>query len=287
MTDLSAVTDSAGRFKVLAIDHRDSMRSFLSPAAPDSVPAADITDLKVEVVRAIAPAATAVMLEPEFSIPQVIEAGAVPSGVGVIAALEAQGYMADPVNTVTEVLPGWSAQQAADAGAAMAKLLLPYHPDRHTAAAQEAVVEEVVALSHAAGLPVVVEPVAFQLEDPATHTDVILRSIERLQPTGVDVLKVPFPGRADDPDTWADACAAVSAVATVPWVILSGGGDFDDFAGQLAAAVTGGASGFMVGRALWGEAVRATGDERARLLRSQVAPRFVELCAITDAAATA
>ena len=69
------------------------------------------------------------MLEPEYSIPQLLDAGAVPPGVGFLAALEAQGYLADPGAAPTTVLDGWSVAQAAASGAAAAKLLLPYHPD--------------------------------------------------------------------------------------------------------------------------------------------------------------
>ena len=280
---LEQVSDTRGRYKVLAIDHRDSLRTFLAPDAPDSVAASDLTQLKVDVVGTVAPYATGVMLEPEYSIPQVIEAGAVPDGVGVIAALEAQGYMADPIHTITEILPGWSAGQAAAAGAAMAKLLLPYHPDRSTAAAQEQVVRDVVAHCADAGLPLVLEPVAFQLDDPATHTDVVVRSLERLKPLGADLLKVPFPGQKDDRAGWADACARVSnTMGQDPWVILSGGGTFDAFAAQLEVAMAHGAHGFMVGRALWGEAARGPVAERGTLLTEIVVPRFERLIALVD-----
>lgn len=282
---IDAVSDARGRVKVLAIDHRDSLKTFLRPDDPGSVRPDDLTQLKIDVVSAIAPLATGVMLEPEYSIPQVIDAGAVPDGVGVIAALEAQGYMADPINTVTEILPGWSVEQAVAAGAAMCKLLLPYHPDRATAGAQEAVVDEVVRQCHGAGVPVVVEPVAFALDDPATHTDVVVRSIERLRPSGADLLKVPFPGRRDDPAGWGGACEAVADAAAGPWVILSGGGAFEDFAAQLEVAMANGCHGFMVGRALWGEAARAQPAERARLLVELVEPRFMQLCEVVDRAA--
>ena len=73
--------------------------------------------------------ATGVMLEPEYSIPQLLDAGAVPDGVGFLAALESQGYLADPGAGHHDVLDGWSVAQAAASGAAAAKLLLPYHPD--------------------------------------------------------------------------------------------------------------------------------------------------------------
>ena len=122
------LTDSAGRFSILAIDHRDSLREFLAPDAPASIDAASITDLKIEVVESLADLATGVMLEPEYSIPQVLDAGVLPAGVGFLAALEAQGYLDDPEAEPTRLLDGWSPELAKASGASSAKLLLPYRP---------------------------------------------------------------------------------------------------------------------------------------------------------------
>ena len=61
---LDGISDGK-RFAVLAIDHRDSMRALLAPVSPDSVSRAAITDLKREIVGALAAQATGVMLEPE------------------------------------------------------------------------------------------------------------------------------------------------------------------------------------------------------------------------------
>ena len=91
---LDGISDG-GRFAVLAIDHRDSLRAVLTPDGPDSVGADAITDLKRELVGTLAEGATGVMLEPEYSIPQLLD-GTLPVGVGFTAALEAQGYAADP-----------------------------------------------------------------------------------------------------------------------------------------------------------------------------------------------
>ena len=134
MNDLSSMLDDLAndkrRFGVFAIDHRDSLRAFVRPDDPDSLTAQEITDLKDQMVRAIAPDATGVMLEPEYSIPQLIDSGAKPATIGFTAALEAQGYLGDPEKGPTELLDGWSVEQAKASGASCAKLLLPYRPDR-------------------------------------------------------------------------------------------------------------------------------------------------------------
>ncbi|MEL6894435.1 MAG: hypothetical protein AAFP84_22795, partial [Actinomycetota bacterium] len=88
---LNELRDSRGRFSILAIDHRDSLRVFLRPDDPESLAPTEITELKRELIDGVADMATGVMLEPEYSIPQLV--GDLPSGVGFIAALESQGYL--------------------------------------------------------------------------------------------------------------------------------------------------------------------------------------------------
>ena len=102
-----------------------------------------------------------------------------------------------------------------------------------------------------------------------------------------DLLKLPFPVDPElitDKAERVDACGAITEVCRQPWAILSGGGTFESFAQQVSDAFAGGASGFMVGRALWGEAARARGDERQRIIDSVVLPRWHALSAIESAA---
>jgi tagatose-1,6-bisphosphate aldolase len=270
---LRGISDDAGRFSILAIDHRDSMRRFLEPSDPDSSDPARITALKIEVVRGLADLATGVMLEPEYSIPQVIESGALPDGVGFLAALESQGYLEDPGAKPTTILAGWSIQQASASGATAAKLLLPYHPDRPLASAQEAVATEILAGCQAAGLPLALEPLFYDLDSPDDRARVVVETACRFAAMGPDLLKLPYPGSSE-------ACEEVTAIASMPWAMLSGGGTFAAFVEQFTVAVDAGCSGFMVGRALWGEAVRAPDGERNKLIEGVVRERFEQLVAI-------
>ena len=54
---LDDLTNDKRRFGVFAIDHRDSLRVFVRPDDPGSLTAAEITDLKIRMVQAIAPEA--------------------------------------------------------------------------------------------------------------------------------------------------------------------------------------------------------------------------------------
>lgn len=265
-----------GTFRVLAVDHRDSLRAFLDPADPDGVDPERLVAIKRDLVATISPAATGVMLEPEYSIPQALDVLA--PGVGFIAALESQGYLADPGAEPTSLL--WSVSEAAATGAAAVKLLLPYHPDHELAAAQRSVATEVLAECRTVGVPLVLEPLFFDLADAADRERVVLTTVEHFADTGADLLKLPFPvdpDLVDDAERRTAACAAVTARCAQPWALLSGGGSFESFADQVALATTAGAAGFMVGRALWGEAARATETDRPALIAQVVVPRWHHL----------
>jgi tagatose-1,6-bisphosphate aldolase len=284
---LQDLRDRSGIFRVLAVDHRDSLRRYLAPDDPAGVPAATLTAIKVDLVRAVSPFASGVMLEPEYSIPQVIDAGALAPGVGFLAALEAQGYLGDPGVAATEILAGWSVEQAAAAGAAAAKLLLPYHPDSPLAATQEAIAAEVLDECRHVGITLVLEPLFHSLSSAADRERVVLATVERFAAMEPDVLKLPFPvdARPDaDHEAMVAACERVTRRCSQPWVLLSGGGDFESFAGQLAAALEGGCAGFMVGRALWGEAAMAAAADRAAVIDAVVLPRWHRLTALVEQA---
>ena len=286
---LDALRDERGIFRVLAVDHRDSLRLFLEPTAPETVPTELMTSIKSDLVRAISPYATGVMLEPEYSIPQLIDDGALADGVGFLAALESQGYLADPSAEPTSLLDGWSVELAAASGAAACKLLLPYHPGAPLAGAQRAVAADVLAECHRVGIPLVLEPLFYGVSDAAEREQVVLTTVEHFASTGADLLKLPFPvdpGAVTDHGERVAACAAITERCEQPWAILSGGGDFDSFAAQVAASIEAGCSGFMVGRALWGEAARCPIGQRADIIADLVLPRWQRLTDIVLDAGT-
>ena len=277
---LDRLRSADGTFRVLAVDHRDSLRVFLRPDDPDSVPGERLTAIKRDLVAAVSPSATGVMLEPEYSIPQVLDVLA--PGVGFFAALESQGYLADPGAEPTSLL--WSVEDAAASGCSAVKLLLPYHPDHELAPAQRAVAGAVIDECRRVGVPLALEPLFHSLADPSDRERVVFTTVEHFADTGADLLKLPFPVDptvVTDHDARIEACARVTARCVQPWAILSGGGSFESFAEQVAAASAAGAAGFMVGRALWGEVARADDDDRPAIIAQVVLPRWQRLVAAT------
>jgi tagatose-1,6-bisphosphate aldolase len=234
--------------------------------------------LKIDLVAALAAHASGVMLEPEYSIPQVIDAGVLPPGVGFTAALEDQGYLDDPSARPTRILPGWSVAQAQACGAAAAKLLLPYVPGTALAAAQESFAADVAAEARDVGLPLLLEPLAYGISDPDEHARVVVETARRFAGLGAALVKLPFPGGGKVGDREAAAaCAEITAAIDVSWALLSGGGSFDAFAAQLAVARAAGCAGFMVGRALWGDAVTAPPGPRRYIVAAERLDRLAAI----------
>jgi tagatose-1,6-bisphosphate aldolase len=260
----SALATRAGRFTIAALDHRDALvaefdRLGVEPGAgPGSGRrggAEALRRFKGDVLAAIGRAPvkpSAVMLEPEYSLPDL--RSAVPEGVGVTCAIEAQGYLDDP-EAGNSLLEGWSPARVRSVGADGVKLLVLYRHDRgRFTTDQEALVARVVDEAVAAGVPALIEPVPVDATDPDDRRRVIVTAARRIGAIGPMVLKLPFPGPG--------ACGEVTeASGANPWVLLSWGVTFDEFADQLGEAMAGGCAGFAVGRALWREAVDPAGRE--------------------------
>ncbi len=279
----SPLATAGGRFTIAALDHRDALvaefeRLGAGAGSADgpgaSAGAAALRTFKADVLAALdrSPVKpSAVMLEPEFSLPDL--RGAVPDGVGVTCALEAQGYLDAPGSGNT-LMDGWSPARVGSVGADGAKLLVLYRHDRgEFTAAQERLVTEVVAEAAEVGVPALIEPVPVDVVDADDRRTVILEAARRIGALGPMLLKLPFPGPG--------ACEALTeAAGPHPWILLSWGVTYDEFHAQLAEAMAAGCAGFAVGRALWREGVDPAG--RADFLAGPFQDRLSELIGLVE-----
>jgi len=149
MRGLQACSTPEGVFAIMAVDHRDSLRAIIDPDSPQSVPAARLTEVKLAVVRHLAGATSAVLLDPVYSAAQAISGGQLPGNVGLVCALEEQGYLGDPHGRRTPLIAGWSVAKTKRLGTNGIKLLLFYNPEAGEAtAAQEGLVRAIAADCH-------------------------------------------------------------------------------------------------------------------------------------------
>ena len=283
-----------GAIAVLALDHRNNLRNSLRPDAPDQVPDSDLVAFKQQVIGVLAPAATAVLLDPQFGAVQCIASSALPGQVGLLAAVEASGYTGDPQARHSGLLEGFGISKAKRIGASAVKMLVYYHPDAPTAAEIEDLVRQVADNCREQDLPLFLEPLSYS-PDPAVKKlpageihRVVIETAQRLTLPGVDILKAEFPldiSSVKDEGRWVEACAELSAASRCPWVLLSASVDYEVFLRMVAVACQQGASGVAVGRAVWKEATKLAGQERLTFLREVARPRMERVTALCQALA--
>jgi len=288
---LQQCSTPGGAIAVLALDHRGNLRQALNPSAPESVSAAQLTSFKQLVVGALAPYATAVLLDAEFGAAQCVASGALPGKTGLVVSVEATGYSGDPTARHSQLMPGWSVAKAKRMGASAVKLLVYYHPDADTRTEIEALVQQTAQDCRKQDMPLFLEPLSYSPDPsqkklkPAERRRVVIETARRLTPLGGDILKAEFP--VDylvdlNEQTWAEACAELTAASCVPWVLLSASAEFDTFLRMVRVACQQGCTGVAVGRAVWQEATGLLGFDREQFLQDVAQPRMkqiTELCA--------
>lgn len=287
---LRACASDRGTFVLLALDHRQNLRKEMSPADPGSVTTEAMIAFKQAVVRALAPATSGVLLDPEIGVAQCIVDGSLPARSGLLVAVEATGYTGTPYARVTSTLPGWSVAQAKRIGASAVKLLVYYHPEAANAADQERLVERVAREAMAEDIPLFLEPLSFSIDPNGgslrgeERREVVVATARRLTGIGGDILKAEFPydPSVSDEALWREACAEVDAASRVPWVLLSGGVDGPTFEAQASVACESGASGVLVGRSVWADAATMAEAERDTFLSIVAVARLHRLSAIVD-----
>ncbi|MEV5409360.1 hypothetical protein AB0K60_11070 [Thermopolyspora sp. NPDC052614] len=281
---MSRLADPGGFLLVAAIDHPENYLA-LFDADISRVPHETVVASKLELVAMMARHASALLLDPVWSLGQAVLTGDLPGSAGLIAPIERLVYA--PGTRLGWELdvrprPGWGVEKIAAVGADGAKFLVFHRAElTEVAAAQRELVAELAAACHAHGLPLIVEPLWYPLdgEDPAdervarAREEAIVAAAATFADAGADVLKVQFPGRIGTAGDRASAHAAardLDAALRVPWVLLSEGAGYDDFVVQMDICARAGASGYIAGRAVWGDAVGRLPDaeRRAAVIRA-------------------
>jgi tagatose 1,6-diphosphate aldolase len=275
-------------FAIMAFDQRGNYRELLADGSTHD----DAVEIKYEVVAALSPYTSAVLLDPIYGLKAAL------LGVrnrGLLMCVEKTGYSGDATYRRTDFMPGWTVSKIRRMGASAAKLLVYYHPDSGKLSEEiETLICQVAGDCHRHDLPLFVEPLMYSLdgsiptrsaEFARTRTAVLCETARRLSGLGPDVLKLEFPVDVvydNDVGVWQRACEAISAACAVPWVLLSAGVEFDIFERQVRTACQGGASGFLGGRAIWKECIGMNRADRQTFLKTTGVERLNRLSAIAD-----
>ena len=129
------------------------------------------------------------------------------------------------------------------------------------------------------------EPIVYkrQGEDLAGERfgELVVEGARRLAALDPGLLKLQHPGSAA-------ACRELDAACGpgTPWVLLGGGAEEEALHAQLEEACAAGASGFIVGRTLWGDALVHDPTEQERALQERAVPRLERISALARRLAT-
>lgn len=252
---------SEGKFLMLALDHRGSFKKLINPQSPDSVPNEVIVDLKSEIISALQDQFSGLLIDETYGL------DAYPKhSKPFLLPVEKSGYSSDQIGEkVTEL--EYSIEQVIKMGASGAKLLIYFNSNLESAKKQLETARKVLEECRANSFPLFLEIVTYGNEQ---REGLVIESVRAFKELGIipDVWKLQYPGDLD-------ACREMTNLTEdIPWILLTGGGSFDNFKNNLNIATKAGAKGFLAGRALWQEACSLQGEEKKEFLEKTLPERF-------------
>lgn len=300
---LRRLADAQGLYCMVAIDQRPPLFALVAQArglSQDQVAFDDVVAVKALLAQALAPHASALLVDPDFGLPAA--SSYLQPRCGLLLTLESHRYEDAPTGRRSRLIPNWSVEQIRRTGADAVKLLAWYRPDAapEVCQAQQDWVAEVGRQCLAHDLPFVLELLTYPFapsanlksaaqyqEDPHKQARRVIESVRTFAHPrfAVDMFKLesplPMAGLPDPEGAHGDAMAVQAmfdemgaACEGRPWVMLSAGASLRQFERALRYACRAGASGFLAGRAVWSQALQGWPDleQTRRDLQEQAVP---------------
>lgn len=233
----------------LAIDHVKAMRACIA----GEVSASELVHIKGQLAAA---GQVSVLTDPEHGLQQVRDL--LLSDRQLVVSVE-DGDYASP-QLPPRVLQGWDVAKISVAGADLVKCFFWYEPGVGGERARQ-FLAQVASDCNASHIPFIAEPI-LTAEDVSAkqHAELLVETVREIGDCGAAALKLEFPGGPEGSvELGAQVSNLITDLSPVPWYLLSQGVSFEMFQAQLAAAVSGGATGCVVGRAVWRDLVTVEG----------------------------
>jgi tagatose 1,6-diphosphate aldolase len=308
---LRRMATPAGHFTMVAMDQRPPILGLIAKKrgiGVGEVSFADMVAVKRVLVEELGRHASAVLFDPNFSIPAALDK--LPARTGLVVTLEDHRFEDTPGGRRSHSIRDWSVEKIKRAGGDGVKVLAWFRPDADPGvlAHQKRYVESIGAECRRHDVAMVLELLVYPFPKSAHHTldyvespeklpELVLGSVrEFVHPRyGVDLLKLesPLPGAtlpARDggigqvqAQRWFDAMGSICRDGGVPWVMLSAGVTSPQFVRVMEYAYAAGANGFLAGRAIWWNALQNFPDlgKFAAQLRDEGCATLRELDALT------
>jgi sulfofructosephosphate aldolase len=280
---LDRLRTSSGAFAMVALDQRESLREMF-PLLDDDRLVDDETlcAFKETAATILTPHATGVLLDHPLGVPGSSRPEFVAQDCGLILAADmlystrGAGVHSSSLDSRITIDLIHSTQAAA------VKYLVIW---RRGDDAFRADLDSFLRLADEAGVASFVEgivrpPLDGAWESPQDRFDAIVEAAADLS-RGATVYKAEVPGYlAGDLAAVTSESRRVTEAVAGPWVVLSNGIQREDFADAVANAVSGGASGFLAGRAIWSDTVAE--DDQVAALTGRSVNRLTSLTTIVE-----
>ena len=280
---LTNLARPSGALAMVAVDQREALRGMFAAHQSTPVPDSQLTQFKVDVARELSPFASALLVDQEFGIDAIIDQKALHSGCGLIAAADLLVGPAGGAATDTAVDPDVDSIRMRDIGSVGLKFLVLWRNDE-SPDVRAKLVEDFNKLCEVSGLPSIIEIIVKPPTDSSrsfNREEELIIAAREAATWKPDLYKaeVPFHGEGDLSLVTKNADRISEAIGS-PWVVLSNGVKQPFFNDAVKACATGGASGFLAGRAVWADIVGSPDIPKA--LREISIPRLEQLAEIVD-----
>ena len=281
---LTNLARPSGALAMVAVDQREALRGMFAAYQSTPVPDSQLTQFKVDVARELSPFASALLVDQEFGIDEIINQKALKGSCGLIAAADLLVGPAGGAATDTAIDLDVDPIRMRDIGSVGLKFLILWRNDE-SPDSRAKLVEDFNKLCKISGLPSIIEIIV----KPPTDTSKAFNREEELIIAAKEAAnwkpdlykaEVPFHGEGNLNLVTKNAERISEAIGS-PWVVLSNGVKQPFFNEAVKACAMGGASGFLAGRAVWADIVGAADIPKA--LRDVSIPRLEQLAEIVDA----
>ncbi len=275
---LADIATPDGAFAIVAMDQRNTLKRMYAAAGIADPSDTELVGAKADVVSALRPAASALLLDPTYGIPALTEVDASGGMPGILVAAEpsSRGNWEGEPRASRDPDQG-AAWVRAQGGQAL-KFLVQVRAGRPVGNGPDLVAEarqvvgDVVADCREQGVPSVIENLIYPLPGEQLtarqREDVVIESARMLDDLGPDLLKLEYPGSPQ-------ACRRLARTIRAPWAVLSAGVAFEEFSRVLEISCDeGGASGFIAGRAVWKDIVGMSRPDRQAFLAGEALRRL-------------
>jgi tagatose 1,6-diphosphate aldolase len=224
----------------------------------------EIVEAKVMLASALAPQASAVLVDAYYGAWNTVASFSLPRDVGLLIRVEKSGGQKNQQRApLGEIEPGWSVEKIKRMGADAVKLLAQFEPtESKSAEHQFALVEKVYEDCRKYDILMLLETVSFPLgKEKKTSPSYLDRKAETVIESArqlsrlCDIYKAEFPGELgrETDKQLRQNLGKLNDASQRPWVLLSAGVDFPEYKTEVEMAMSAGASGVLGGRAFWKE----------------------------------